>query len=230
VARGAAASAPAVPGLFSYALFDDLNRVRAVITALASESKLNVLSSPSLMVLDNQTATIRVVTQEPVSTGRVPAFSGTDGGNRDVVEAFEFKDAGVILEITPRVNASGRITLELSQEVTDIDRSRVGTSAGNNPSFLERKVESSVTVQSGETLVIGGLISENKSDRESGVPFLKDMPVLGGIFRSTSDTFRRTELLVLLTPKAVRDQGEARAVTKEFRERLKELEAIRPGG
>jgi general secretion pathway protein D len=86
-----------------------------------------------------------------------------------------------------------------------------------------------VTVQSGETLVLGGLISETKRDSESGVPFLKDMPVLGGIFRSKTDTLMRTETLVLLTPKAVRDLGEARAVTKEFRERLKELEAVRPG-
>ena len=83
-------------------------------------------------------------------------------------------------------------------------------------------------MQSGETLVIGGLISENKNDAESGIPFLKDMPVLGGIFRNTTDFLTRTELLVLLTPKAVRDQGEARAVTKEFRERLKELERLAP--
>ena len=94
----------------------------------------------------------------------------------------------MVLKITPRVNASGRITLDLSQEVTDVDRSQITSNPGGNPSFLERKVESSVTVQSGETLVIGGLISENKSDSETGIPFLKDMPVLGGIFRTTSDT------------------------------------------
>ncbi len=227
VARVAADGAPAVPGLFSYAVFDDLNRVRAAITALAAQGKVNVLSSPSLMVLDNQTATIQVVNEVPVTIGSSQAVQDP---NAAIVNNVDFKDAGVVLEVTPRVNLGGRITLELSQEVTDVDRSNVRTNPGNNPSFLKRQVESSVTVQSGETLVIGGLISESKRNNESGIPFLKDMPVLGGIFRSTSDTFSRTELLVLLTPKAVRDQSEARSVTKEFRERLKELQRAGPGG
>jgi len=226
-------SAFGVPN-FSYALFADDSRVRAIINAIATESKINVLSSPSLMVLDNQTATIKVVNEVPITTGQQQAvLGGTDGGVDNipnVLASVDFKEAGVVLEITPRVNASGRITLDLSQEVTDVDRSQITSNPGGNPSFLKRQVESAVTVQSGETLVIGGLISENKSDSETGIPFLKDMPVLGGLFRSTSDTFNRTELLVLLTPKAVRDEGEARAVTKEFRERLKELEKAGPGG
>ncbi|MDQ3774767.1 MAG: type II secretion system secretin GspD [Pseudomonadota bacterium] len=215
---------------FSYALFADGGRVRAVINAIASESKLNVLSSPSLMVLDNQTATIEVATDVPITTGQQQAVLDTGGVDNipNVLASVDFRKAGVILEVTPRVNASGRITLDLSQEVSDPIPPAPGA-PGGNPSFLERKVETSVTVQSGETLVIGGLIGENKSDSETGIPFLKDMPVLGGIFGSTSDTLRRTELLVLLTPKAVRDQGEARAVTKEFRERLKELEKAGPG-
>ena len=217
---------------FSYALFADNDKVRAVIDAIATESKVNVLSSPSLMVLDNQTATIKVVNDVPITTGQQQAVLDTGGIDNipNVLASVDFREAGVILEVTPRVNASGRITLDLSQEVTDVDRSQITSNPGGNPSFLERKVESTVTVQSGETLVIGGLISENKSDSETGIPFLKDMPVLGGIFRSTSDTLRRTELLVLLTPKAVRDQSEARAVTKEFRERLKQIQEAGPGG
>jgi general secretion pathway protein D len=215
---------------FSYALFDDLNRVRAIITALAEESKVNVLSSPSLMVLDNQTATIKVVTQVPITTQQQQAVLDTGVTNNipNVLSSVEFKDAGVVLEVTPRVNASGRITLDLNQVVTDILPPRPGAPGGNN-SFLERNVETSVTVQSGETLVLGGLISETKRDSETGVPFLEDIPVLGGIFRSRSDNLTRIETLVLLTPKAVRDQGEARSVTKEFRERLKELEKAGPG-
>lgn len=227
------AAAFGVPN-FSYALFGDNDKVRAVVDAIASESKVNVLSSPSLMVLDNQTATIKVVNEVPITTGQQQSVLGTGGTDNisnipNVLASVDFKEAGVVLEVTPRVNASGRITLELSQEVTDVDRSQITSNPGGNPSFLKRQVESSVTVQSGETLVIGGLISENKSDSETGIPFLKDMPVLGGIFRSTADTLRRTELLVLLTPKAVRDEGEARAVTKEFRERLKELQKAGPG-
>ncbi len=229
---GRAGTALGAPPLgFSYALFGANDRLRAVITALARESKVNVVSSPSLMVLDNQTATIKVVTDVPITTQQQQAVLDTGGADNipNVLASVEFREAGVVLEVTPRVNASGRITLDLSQEVTDILPPAPGAPGGNN-SFLKREVETSVTVQSGETLVLGGLISETKRDSETGIPFLKDMPVLGGIFRSRTDDLMRTETLVLLTPKAVRDQGEARDVTKEFRERLKELKAVRPGG
>ncbi len=231
-AAGAAAGAGVLGPLgapnFSYALFGDNAKVRAVINALADESKLNVLSSPSLMVLDNQTATIKVVQQVPIITSQQQSSIGGGADTSNILQGVDYKDAGVILEVTPRVNLGGRITLELVQDVTDVDRTQ--ENVGGNPGFLQRNVESTVTVQSSETIVIGGLIRENKSDSETGIPFLKDMPVLGGLFRTQSDTSTRTELIVLLTPSAVRDQGEARAVTKEFRERLKQLEKAGPGG
>ncbi|MGH8525511.1 MAG: type II secretion system protein GspD, partial [Gammaproteobacteria bacterium] len=100
---------------------------------------------------------------------------------------------------------------------------------GGNPAFIKRSIQSTVTVQSGETLVLGGLISENKSNANRGIPFLKDIPVLGRLFGAMVDDIRRQELIVLLTPRAVRDQAEARAVTDEFRHRLRELESITPG-
>ncbi|MGH8569235.1 MAG: type II secretion system protein GspD, partial [Gammaproteobacteria bacterium] len=211
---------------FSYALFGDNARVRAVINALADQSKINVLSSPSLMVLDNQTATIKVVQQVPIITTQQQSAIGGGVSESNLLQGIDYKDAGVILEVTPRVNLGGRITLELVQDVTDVDRTQ--QNVGGNPGFLQRNIESTVTVQSSETIVIGGLIRENKSDSESGIPFLMDMPVLGGLFRTQADTSARTELIVLLTPSAVRDQGEARAVTKEFRERLKQLEKAGP--
>ena len=230
-AMGAAAGAGLLGPLgapnFSYALFGDNAKVHAVINALADQSKINVLSSPSLMVLDNQTATIKVVQQVPIITTQQQSAIGGGVEQSNVLQGIDYKDAGVILEVTPRVNLGGRITLELVQDVTDVDRTQ--QNVGGNPGFLQRNIESTVTVQSSETIVIGGLIRENKTDSESGIPYLKDMPVLGGLFRTQSDTSTRTELIVLLTPAAVRDQGEARAVTKEFRERLKQLEKAGPG-
>jgi general secretion pathway protein D len=208
---------------FSYAFLGG-GSVKVILNALADQSKIEVLSSPSLMVLDNQTATIKVVNQIPVQTQQQQS---TIGGNANIVNSVEFKDAGVILEVTPRVNQGGRITLDLVQDVTDVGPA---VPPSFNPSFFQRNIQSSVTVQSGETIVIGGLITRNKNDSNTGVPILKDLPVLGSLFSGTTDRDRRTELMVLLTPKAVRDEGEARAVTKEFRERLKELEAIGPGG
>ncbi|MGH8585235.1 MAG: type II secretion system secretin GspD [Gammaproteobacteria bacterium] len=212
---------PLVAPNFSYAFLGS-GSVKVILNALALESKLEVLSSPSLMVLDNQTATIKVVNQIPVQTQQQQSTIA----DSNIISSVEFKDAGVILEITPRVNQGGRITLDLVQEVTDVG-ARVPPS--NNTSFFQRNIETSVTVQSAETIVIGGLITRNKSDSNTGIPILKDLPVLGTLFGDTTDTDRRTELMVLLTPKAVRDLGEARAVTKEFRERLKELEAAGPG-
>ncbi len=216
------------PTGFSYTLLNDANQIRAVLTALASQDKLNVLSSPSLLVLDNQTANIRVVSQVPVTTQQ-QQFTGDAQAN--VLNSVEFKDAGVILEVTPRVNLGGRITLELRQEVSEpVQGSANPDFAGGNPTFTERSIESSVTVQSGETLILGGLISETKTQSNSGIPFLKDIPVLGALFSTTVDFINRRELMVLLTPRAVRDQAEARAVTEEFRRRLRELEGVEPGG
>ncbi|MDQ3563004.1 MAG: type II secretion system secretin GspD [Pseudomonadota bacterium] len=223
---GDAADLAALGGVpnFSYAIFDSNNDVRVVLNALAEETKLNVLSSPSLMVLDNQTATIKVVNQIPVVTTQQQS---TLVDTSNLLSQVEFKDAGVILEVTPRVNLGGRITLDLTQDVTDVGDP---VQPSGNRSFFQRNIQSAVTVQSGETLVLGGLISENKSSGNSGIPFLKDLPVLGALFGGTEDNLRRTELIVLLTPRAVRDQAEARAVTDEFRHRLRELETTGPGG
>ncbi|MGH8489033.1 MAG: type II secretion system secretin GspD, partial [Gammaproteobacteria bacterium] len=217
-----------LPG-FSYALFASGNRIKAVLNALAAQNKLNVLSSPSLMVLDNQTATIEVVDEVPVITQQQQPVSDT-GDRANILNAVEFKEVGVILEVTPRVNLGGRITLDLSQEVSEVNTSPNAVSTAGNPAFIKRNIQSTVTVQSGETLVLGGLISENKTQSNRGIPFLKDIPVLGALFSDTTDNAERQELIVLLTPRAVRDQAEARAVTEDFRHRLRELEAVVPGG
>jgi len=220
----------AVPGAgFSYALFSG-NEVKAVLNALANQGKLNVLSSPSLMVLDNQTATIKVVDEVPVITQARTPVDTVNQDSIDQLQSVEFKEVGVILEVTPRVNLGGRITLDLSQEVSEVDRSPTAVATAGNPAFINRNVQTTVTVQSGETLVLGGLISETKIQSNQGVPFLKDIPVLGALFSQTTDFTERQELIVLLTPRAVRDQAEARAVTDEFRHRLRELESITPGG
>ncbi|MGH8554284.1 MAG: type II secretion system secretin GspD [Gammaproteobacteria bacterium] len=220
---GLAALAPG----FSYALIQS-GEVKAVLNALADESKLNVLSSPSLMVLDNQTATIEVVNQVPIITSQQQQTAAGGVSTANVLQAVEFKDAGVVLEVTPRVNVGGRITMELLQDVTDVDRTT--EQVAGNPAFLKRNIQTTVTVQSGETIVMGGLIRENKSNTNTGIPFLKDIPVLGTLFGATTDDKLRTELIVLLTPTAVRDQAEARAVTDEFRHRLRQLESVIPGG
>jgi general secretion pathway protein D len=212
-------------GGFSYGLLNSEGRVSVALQILASKTKINVLSSPSLMVLDNQTATIKRVTQLPVTTVQQQPVGGLAGAGANILNSVEYRDVGVILEVTPRINVGGRITLELVQEVSD---SPGATGVAMNPIIQQRNITSTVTVQSGETLVLGGVIQDNKSTIRDGIPFLSDIPLLGPLFRYTTNAADRTELIVLLTPKAVRSQQESRTVTEEFRQRLKELETITP--
>jgi general secretion pathway protein D len=209
-------------GGFSYGLLNSQNQVSVALEILADKTKVNVLSSPSLMVLDNQAATIKVVDRIPVRTTEIQQVTA---GDAPVVSGIEYFDAGVILEVTPRINVGGRITLELVQDVTEFN---LGAGVAGNPTFRQRNIQSTVTVQSGETLVLGGLIQDSKDTGRSGIPLLMDVPILGRLFSETTSFVDRRELIVLMTPKAVRSEEESRTVTEEFRQRLKDLETITP--
>ncbi|MFZ5465927.1 MAG: type II secretion system secretin GspD [Pseudomonadota bacterium] len=203
-----------IPG-FSYSLVDSAGAVKAVLNALATESKVNVLSSPSLMVLDNRTAEIRVGDQVPVRLSSQETYSG------GLLEAYQYRDTGVRLKVTPRVNVGGLVTLDIVQEVTDIGSKDPDT---KQYTFLQRAIESVVAVQSGQTIVLGGLILENNTDAERGIPGVYKVPVFGKLFGTTEESTQRTELLVMLTPRVVRNQKEAAQVTEEFRDRLRRLQ------
>ncbi len=175
-----------VPG-FSYTITSG-GDVRAVLNLLASESKLKVISSPSLMVLNNQTATIEVGDQVPITTQQQQSTSTT----ANIVNSIEYRDTGVLLTVTPRVNAGGLVTMEISQEVSDVDPNPLDPLT---PTIQQRKINSTVAIQSGETVVLGGLIKENDSFTSSGVPVLNKIPVLGFLFGQTTDDRSRTELV-----------------------------------
>ena len=205
------------PG-FSYAVVDAADAVRAVLNTLASESKVNVLSSPSLMVLDNHTASINVGDQVPIPTRR--SVSNLDP-QAPTVNEIEYRDTGVLLTVTPRVNESGLIILEVKQEVSDVSETKsVGVDA---PTINQRTIESTIAVDSGNTIVLGGLIRDNRSNSESGIPGLYKTPIIGPLFGQTSDKLRRTELVVLLTPRAIHNEEDAWEITNEVREKLRNL-------
>lgn len=203
---------------FSYVIRSS-GDIRFVLNALASDSRLNIISSPSLMVLNHQEASIQVGDQVPITTQQQQA-TATDS---NIINNIEFRDTGILLNVRPRVNANGLVVMEIEQEVSD-----VAPNSGNSltPTIQQRKINSTVAVQSGETVVLGGLIRENKSESESGVPGLSKVPVLGFLFGATNDTRRRTELVVLITPRAVRDPNVSREITKEFRERMEGLKPL----
>jgi general secretion pathway protein D len=206
------------PG-FSYALTDAAGMVRAVLNTLAAESRVNILSSPSLMVLNNQTATINVGDEVPVTTQQQQATAGAS----TIVNNIEFRDTGVLLTVTPRVNAGGLVTMEVEQEVSNV---AAGTGNSLTPTIQQRKITSTVAVKSGDTVVLGGLIRENTSLTQSGLPVLHKLPLIGPLFGATGQEQRRTELVVLITPRAVQDRESAQRITEEFKSKMHSLQPL----
>jgi general secretion pathway protein D len=208
---GGGALGPALAG-FSYTLTNSLGQVRAVLNALADKSLVKVISSPSLMVLDNHTAGIAVGNQQPIQSGQTV----TTGGN--ISTSIQYKDTGVNLQVTPSVSAENVVTMSINQAVTDVGQ--IDTATGQR-SFLQRQIVSKVAVRSGETLVLGGLIRDNDTTGRSGLPLLSDIPVFGALFGTQTRSVSRTELLVVITPRVVRSDIDAREVGAELRERMK---------
>ncbi len=201
---------------FAYTIVSSAEEVRFAISALENESVLNVLSSPSLMVLDNQTAVINVGDEIPVPTRQ--SVSNLDP-NAPTVNEIQFRQTGVTLTVTPRVNSSGLVTMEIKQEVSNAVSTT--TSTLDAPTIQNRLIESVVAINSGETIVLGGLIQDTDTDSESGVPVLRKIPLLGKLFSQTNDERLRTELLVLITPRVVGNRNDARNITDEFRRKLR---------
>ena len=194
------------------------------ITALQAVTDVRVLSAPQVMVLDNEPARLQVgqlvpfLTQSAQSTLTVGA---------PIVSSVDYRETGVIMEVTPRVNSGGLVTLDISQEVSEIDPTQT-TPGLNSPTFSQRLVRTRVAVQDGQTVGLAGLIRDSVSRGNSGVPFLSQIPLLGSLFGSQNNNRQRTELLVLITPRVIHDQRDARALTEDLRDQLLNAAAL-PG-
>ena len=204
------ALAPVVPG-FNYTITDGAGNIRAILSALASETGLRVVSSPSLLALDNHPAEIRVGNQQPVRS----ATTTTNGGN--VTESITYKDTGVLLRVVPRINAGGVVTLDIVQEVTDVGGIDAAT---GQRSFLQRSLQSRIAIPSGQTAVLGGLIKDNSSNSRNGLPILSRIPGLGALFGATEKSLDRTELLVVLTPRVLDNAQALIDISDEIRARV----------
>lgn len=202
------------PG-FSY-LYGGTN-LRAVVNTLSSLTDVHVISSPQLLVVNNETARLQVGDEVPVPTQSAVSITEPDA---PIVNSIEYKDSGVILVVTPRINNNGSVYMEITQEVSDVVANV--TSGIDAPTFQQRKINSTVVIEDNETIALGGLIRDNRTKTKSGVPFLKDIPLLGLPFRNTDNTRRRTELLIFITPHVIRNGKDARALTDYLRLRLDE--------
>jgi general secretion pathway protein D len=201
------------PG-FSY-VYSGGADVRVVLNALQERTDVRVLSAPKLSVLNNQKAMLQVGDQVPIVTQTSQA---TISPNAPIVNQVQMRDTGVILEITPRINENGSLILDVSQEVSDVTQT---TSSGiDSPTIQRRKIRTFVLTNDGFTVALGGLIRENGRENNSGLPFIKDIPIIGNLFRNNVFENRRTELIVLLVPHVMRNQAETRAVVDALLEGL----------
>ena len=199
---------------FSYTITNSAGAVKAVLNTLAEKSLINVISTPSVLVLDNHTAAIHVGDQQPIQS----QSTVTNGGN--VQNSITYKDTGVKLQVTPSVNDGGLVTLDIDQSVTDVGPVDAAT---RQRSFLERNVSSRVAIRSGDSVVLGGLIRDNETEGKSGVPLLMDIPVVGALFSTTTQASTRTELLIFITPRVMEGDEDLRDLNREMRSRMRGL-------
>jgi len=199
------------------AIFNNSDETRMFFDLLASKSNVKFISAPQVMVRDNQTATIRVGDQIPVTTRSSQSTSDPDA---PIVTEVQFRDTGTLLTVTPRINAGGQVTMDISQEVS-LPGSEPAVGGGGNVSIAQRTIDSSVTVHGGQTVVLGGLIRETRTESKSGIPLLMDIPWLGQLFSTTGENVGRTELIVTINPVVVENQRDAEIVTKDLRQRMK---------
>jgi general secretion pathway protein D len=192
-----------------------------VLNLLRSVSNVTVISSPELLVLDHQTAGLEVGAQVPVVTQSAQSVVTTGA---PLVNSVDYRNTGVILQVTPRVNSSGLVTLDIDQEVSDV--SATTTSTIDSPTINDRHIISSVVVKDGETIALGGLISDNRNDSKSGIPVLDEIPWIGPLFRSTSRSIGRTELLVMLSPKVIRNSNDAAAMTDDLMSGMRTMQSL----
>jgi general secretion pathway protein D len=217
---------PPIPGTFpgfNYVLSQ--TNANVVLNLLSAVTNVHVISSPELLVLDHQSASLLVGNAIPIPTAQIQS---TVTSGAPIVNTIQYVDTGVILHVTPRVNANGLITLEVGQEVSAV-AATTATNSALGPTITERRLQSSVTVEDGETIALGGLIQDTNSVTRNGIPLLSDIPVIGAAFGTTDRNVQRTELLVLLSPKIVHNAADARAATDELRSRLHSLQSSGTG-
>jgi general secretion pathway protein D len=205
--------APTYPGLnFIIGSFTD---PRIVLDALASVTEVKVVSSPSVVVLDNQPALLKVGDEVPVSTQQTAAIQVP---NAPIISSIQFRDTGVILKVIPRVNSSGLVTMDIEQEISAVVPQPGGPSL--TPTISQRRIASTISVYSGQMVALGGLISEQRNLNKSGLPVINRIPILGEIIGSNERGMKRTELIVFIRPQVIRDPRDARDVAEELRSRL----------
>jgi general secretion pathway protein D len=204
-----------VSGFPGFSYFFNTPNVQVALDALNSVTTVNVVSSPSLMVLDNKKAVLQIGDEVPIATQQATSVLVPGA---PVVNSISFRSTGVILGITPRIGDNGRIQLEIDQEVSEVKRT--DTSDLDSPTISQRRVKTSVAVGDGESILLAGLMRDRNEVLHDKVPLVGDIPVVGNLFKNKSNDIQRTELFIAITPHVVRDGRQIRGIADEFRDRM----------
>ena len=208
---------PKFPGFSITYLGGDID---AAINALGSRTAIDVVSAPKLITLDNHKARLQIGDQVPIVTQTATDTTTSSPAN---VNTVEYRDTGVILEVTPRISGDDKVVVDIAQEVSGV--AKTVTSGIDSPTIQQRKLSSTLVLQDGAVVALGGLISHRRSDSDSGVPGLKDVKLLGNLFKSKSKEGARTELVVLLTVRIMRDPAASSLMTRDLLADMREIES-----
>jgi len=206
--------------IFGYKLITDSRHFIAFMRQLNEINKLNVVSSPYIMALDNQKATINITRQYPVPREReITSVTGIP----QIERTYDYKEVGLKLDVTPKINEANQVTLELKQEVSEYAEEYKNTGQGV---YDKRETSTKVVVKDGQTIVIGGLMKNKVSKSKTGIPFFSDIPVIGKLFGGTKDVTDKTELLIFMTPHVVTTQAEVKELTSDFEVKVESLKKM----
>jgi len=193
------------------------NTVQALINALRTDSRAKILSSPSVLATDNRPARIQVGSEEPIATGQLIAATGATTPSSST--SIQYRNTGRIVTIIPQVNSQGLVNLQILAEVS---QRGVDVKVGQDtfPAFDTRQAETTAVVQDGDSLVIGGIIADNRLRSRTGIPYIMDIPVIGRFFATNIDDILRTELIMLITPHVIYNRDQGQQVTEDFKKSL----------
>jgi general secretion pathway protein D len=208
----APAVTPAFPG---FSTFFNVPNVQVVLNALSAITDVNIVSSPTLMVLDNKRATLQVGDEVPIVTQSAVAVQVPGA---PIVNSVNMRNTGIILNITPRISDGGRVLLDIEQEVSTAVQTT--TSGIVSPTIQQRRVKTTVSVDDGNSIVLGGLIQDKATRQRNQTPLVGDIPVFGNLFKGKDDRIERVELVIAITPKIIKDNGQIRAIAAEFRDKI----------
>lgn len=201
--------------------FVDSDAVRVFLNTLSSYTEIDILTSPHLLTRNNKAARIQIGQEVPIVTGTQSTVTAVSAGGESVFQTFQQKEIGRILSVTPHVNEQRQVTLDISLEVSDV---LPESTVSGTPSFSMRTIDTSVVVEDRQSILIGGIIDKGTTHEKAGIPYLRDLPLIGALFGTTVETETRSELLIMLTPHVIATPEEGTALTEKFKKRLERLE------